>query len=245
MRNCRPRGERSHSDLMLGPWSRQHDGRVQSGVIATAADHVFGEVVFLRRPPGWWAVTTELSVDFLGPLPPESALHVSAGMTRLEQRSGFAHGTVTDRQGGVVAFGSARAQFVRPHRDVPLDVEASPAMAAADPVATTFEEHLQIAWTRACDGMHLRMDDPSGWVNEFGILHGGIWACMAEVAASRVIAERNPDLTTSRLHTTYLRSGVPGAPVVVSARVHHVGSRLAAAKCSGARPTARCARCQR
>jgi acyl-coenzyme A thioesterase PaaI-like protein len=41
------------------------------------------------------------------------------------------------------------------------------------------------------------MEDPSGWVNEFGILHGCIWACMAEVAASRVIAERNPDLTTS------------------------------------------------
>jgi hypothetical protein len=60
---------------------------------------------FLRRPP--WLVGGHYRTQRRFPRRPtfESALHVSAGMTRLDQRSGFAHGTVTDRQDSVVAHG--------------------------------------------------------------------------------------------------------------------------------------------
>lgn len=233
LRNCTPRGTDSHCDLDLGTWSRQADGSVQLGALAIAVDHILGEVPFRRRPPEHWALTTELSIEFVSPVERDATLHLWGSPVRMERSGGFARGGILDEHGRTVAVGSTRTLFV--------PTIAAPGHAAErrienPTVATTLGEHLRVKYDvggRAADGVQIYLSDPSAWQNGFGILHGGVWACLAEVAASRLISRTRPGLSTATLHTTYLRPGAVGLPVTMSARAVHLGSRLAVAHCTG------------
>lgn len=97
--------------------------------------------------------------------------------------------------------------------------------------APTIAEHLGFATID--DGPDVQLDDVAVWVNDFDILHGGVWACMAEIAGAQTIAEQNPHLNTAQVHTVYFRSATPGAPVSTAANVVHVGGRFAVAQVSG------------
>lgn len=222
--------------MHLGKWASGPDGRVQLGALAIAAEHILGEVSFIRRPPDHWSLTTELTIAFFAPIEPGSALHMWGRPARMERSGGFAHGGILDERGRTVAIGTTRTLLV-PSTHVPpaaqRDVAPVPESGSA---AVSLDEYLQVD-----DGdegvtdeqVHVRMADPSAWQNEFGTLHGGVWACLAEMAASRLVARIRPGLATATVHTTYVRSGTPGSLVTVSARALHLGSRLALSQCIG------------
>ena len=232
LRDCLPRGEDSHCTVDLGKWSLQPDGRVQAGALAIAADHITGEVPFLRRQPGHYSLTTELTIDFAAVIEPDATLHLEGRPVRIEQGSGFAQATMTGADGSVAAFASTRTVYVPESSGAGEGVWLA-APRETDSAAVTIDEHLQFECSYGDGTAEVRLEDSSAWVNDFGILHGGVWACLAEVAASRLIGRANPDLATATVHTTYLRPGGFGAALAVSARSRHVGARLAIAECVG------------
>ncbi|BDB44278.1 PaaI family thioesterase [Mycobacterium kiyosense] len=71
------------------------------------------------------------------------------------------------------------------------------------------------------------------WTNVFGLLHGGVWACLSEIAAARLLSERNPRLGTARLHVAFVRAARGDGPVTVSASARHVGSSFAVVEVLG------------
>jgi uncharacterized protein (TIGR00369 family) len=177
-------------------------------------------------------LTTELTLDLMGEVTPGAVLNASASLTRLEQRGGFAQGTFDAADGTTVALGTTRTVYV-PTKPPATHQGTVNSVAMGETSASTLEEHLGVACATTAAGAHVQMADPSRWTNGFGILHGGIWACLAEMAASLAIQDKNTALSTARLHTTYLRPGPPGAAVTVSARTYHIGGRLAVTEVLG------------
>lgn len=230
LHSCNPRDGDSHTDIQLDTWALDDRGQVQAGVLALLADHTLGEVPYLLRPPATWSVTTELTLDFVRPVEPGEALHAWATPTRMEQGGGLVHGVVTDTDESAVALATTRCVFVPAKSEVPL---APVAGVNTRKSATSITEHLGLTRSHTDDGAGVHLDDVSGWVNDFGILHGGIWACMAEIAGSEAIAAQNPALSTAQIHTLYFRSGLPGASVSLEASVVHMGRRFAVAQVSG------------
>jgi uncharacterized protein (TIGR00369 family) len=232
--NCRPRGGESHCDIQLGKWALQPNGEVQLGALAIAADHVVGEVSFIRRPLDTWSLTSELSIDFVAPIAPDARIHAWATPTRIERSGGFAQGQMIDETGQVVAFCSTRTLQVPSTPIAPAATRLADIIPANWIPAVGLEEHLELDCAKSdSDEFVVRMSDPSRWQNDFGMLHGGVWACLNEVAASRIIARVRPELTTAGLRTAYLRPGMADAPLTVTARLRHAGSRLAVAECTG------------
>ncbi|WP_194166321.1 PaaI family thioesterase [Mycolicibacterium sp. P9-22] len=100
-------------------------------------------------------------------------------------------------------------------------------------MGATLEEHLGIAYTTGDEGFIARLTRPEEWTNDFGILHGGIWACLAEAAAARAIGRVNGDLSTAHLHISYLRPGKPSAGINLAPNIFHVGKRCALTEVRG------------
>jgi uncharacterized protein (TIGR00369 family) len=239
LRSCRPRGQVSHCEYVVSPWATDTDGKVRAGALAVAADHILGEVLFDRRPPRSWLLTTELTLDLMGEVASAAILEVDGSLVRLEHRGGFARCTLTDADGAAVALATTRGVYVpaTPRQKQPKVKANAPELKAIAPVqkisASTLEELLAVEGTTSAAGAQVHMADPSNWTNVWGILHGGIWACLAEMAASLAVGHRNAGLSTARLHTTYLRPGAPGAAVTASARTYHVGGSLAVTEVLG------------
>lgn len=76
-------------------------------------------------------------------------------------------------------------------------------------------------------GVQFRMSEPSQWTNLMGFVHGGVWACLAEMAASRAVAQHNPALAPARLHTIFLRPGGGDTTITAEADIARVGSTSA------------------
>jgi uncharacterized protein (TIGR00369 family) len=231
--NCRPDTRGSHCQYRVPEWAVGADGRLRAGALAVAVDHILGEVSFLRCPRGYWPLTTELTLDFVGgAFPPASVLQLDGWPLRLESQSGLIQGTAN--------FGTASPVVVATSRTA--NVRVRPAPEPADPVIgtveaenpkATLEDRLGITYGASQQGMTARLDNPGLWTNEFGILHGGVWACLSEAVASRAVASTTCELSTSHLRTSYLRPGLPANGVNVTATVEHTGRRFSVVSVRG------------
>jgi uncharacterized protein (TIGR00369 family) len=195
------------------------------------ADHVLGELAFMRRPPHCWALTSELTLDIVRDVEPDDVLCGRATAVGGGAHTGFAQCHITDHLGQLVAVGTTRTVYVRQTDSAPPPL-ANPA-AVSDISAETIEDLLGLEHTATADGAHVTMKEPGGWVNGYGILHGGVAACIAEVAARRVVTDRNPQLSIAQLHTSYVRPGRTGASFTASARAYHVGKGFAVVEVVG------------
>ncbi|WP_435061954.1 PaaI family thioesterase [Amycolatopsis thermoflava] len=180
--------------------------------IAVLADHVMGEAFYLAAPPGRWALTTELAVDVLAPLPwPDREVSAAARILCCDARGGFGTCEVTGGDGAVLATASTRLQYVAARAGAGPLPDAAPPDAALD----------VRAW--ADDGTgRAELRHPQHWSNNYGVLHGGVWAGITELAAAAVFA-RDGRLRTAHLHVRYLRLAEPGGPVRAEARPVHLG----------------------
>ena len=142
------------------------------------------------------------------------------------QSIGGAQGAFAAADGTTVALGTTRTVYV-PAKPPATHRSTVNSVAMEWTSASTLEEQLGVAWATTGAGAEVHMADTSRWANGFGILHGGIWACLAEMAASLAIQEKNATVSTALLHTSYLRPGPPGAAVTMTARTYHIGGSLA------------------
>lgn len=219
-------------DVALGTWSLDRAGTPRPGALATALDHVLGESLAIHRPQGWWTTTSELAIDFLAPFDAQSRLRAIAAPIQVEQRGGYAQARLVDERGTVVAVGSTWAHHL-PYRGHPPQPVVRPPCQPG-PIAASLEDYLQFERLPSPpDSVLIALTATASWTNIFGLLHGGVWACLAEIAAAQLIGERNPRLATARLHTTFARPSRGDGPVTLTARAHHMGSSFAVVEVLG------------
>ncbi|TAM65653.1 PaaI family thioesterase [Mycobacterium sp.] len=219
-------------DVAVGTWSLDRDGTPRPGALATALDHVLGEALARHRPEGWWSTTSELSIDFLAPFDRQSRLAATAAPIQVELRGGYAQGRITDEHGTVVAAGSTWVHHLPPRGDPVRPVVRPPRQQVS--IAATIEDYLRFERLPSPpDSVLLILGASASWTNIFGLLHGGVWACLSEAAAAQLVRARNPGLVTARLHTTFVRPSRGDGPVTLTARAHHVGSSFAVVEVLG------------
>ena len=229
---CRAHGIGRRCDVVLGSWSLDRDGTPRPGTLATALDHVLGEALCIHRPEGWWSTTSELSIDFLAPFDAQSRLQATAVPIQVEHRGGYAEGRLIDEHGTVVAVGSTWAHHLPPRGDLGAPVARPPCEPAS--MVAAIEDYVRFERVGGPpDSVILTLPGAASWANVFGLLHGGVWTCLTEIAAAQLISERNPGLTTARLHMTFVRAARGDGPVTLTARPRHVGSAFAVVEVLG------------
>jgi uncharacterized protein (TIGR00369 family) len=232
---CRSDGATLRSAMTTGPWMDRTPGIEQAGALGVFLDHVLGEAHYLARPADHWSLTTELSFEVLVPPPwRTSRLHATSWVSRNEPAGGFVQADVTDERGTLVAIGTTWIQYVPAATAAAREPVAMPhAPAAAD-----FASHLGVRIGADGEDVAIELRDPSRWHNTYGLPHGGIWACLAEMAAAETFA-RTGDLRTAHVHVSYLRPATPGATVSAVARPVRVGRSFGVVHVTGADGTGR------
>ncbi|OBI21434.1 hypothetical protein A5712_15560 [Mycobacterium sp. E2327] len=227
LQNCVSSGNQRQCDVVLGPWSRNNLGQPQSGAVGTALDHVMGESIFAQLPAGWWLVTSQIAVDFLAPVPAFTRLRAAADAAMVDAGGGYARGQLSDEQGNLLATYSAWLHHrpVSPAAVVPL--EAPPATPPTCRPAANIDDYLGVDHGAGDGAVLITLSEPSRWTNFMGFVHGGVWTCLVEMAASRAVAQHNPALVPAGLHTIFLRPGRGDAAITVRADLQRVGSTSA------------------
>ena len=229
---CMAHGRGRRCDLAVGAWSLDRNGTPRAGALATALDHVLGEALAIHRPEGWWTTTSELTIDFLAPFDRRDRLQAKADPIRVEHRGGYAQGRLIDEHGNVVAEGSTWAHHLPPRGDFDRTVVRPPWQPV--PIAANIEDHLRFERLASPpDSVLLLLRASASWTNVFGLLHGGVWTCLAEIAAAQLVGEHNPRLVTARLHTAFVRPARGDGPVTLTARPRHMGSSFAVVEAIG------------
>lgn len=240
LHDCQLTADGNRCAFRIPSWARDRSGRPRVGALMVLADHILGELPYLSRPPKTWTLTGELTLDIISAVPLDGELFAEA-RTVARRSETFVECRITDRTGEIVAAGTTRSVTVPAVGADPLADNAARDDAARDDAARydvpieygDIDRVLGLSYRPSGDLLHVTMADPDGWVNGFGIMHGGVSACVTELAAAEYVNARNPDLHTAHVHTTYLRPVVVGSPYVATARAYHVGRSSAVVEVLG------------
>src|SRR5699024_1996000 len=83
------------------------------GAYGVLIDNVLGYAVIAGAPQDHWAVTTEMSVDFLGPMSQQHEVtRAEAHLLDIDGSNGYSEGTLTDSAGRVFARMRQRARII-------------------------------------------------------------------------------------------------------------------------------------
>jgi uncharacterized protein (TIGR00369 family) len=190
-------------------------GRTAPGALGVVADNVLGYAIIATAPPGGWAVTTEMSIDVLGPLPGEGELvRAEAELVAGDGSGGFAEGTVVDVAGRVVARLRQRGRFVDRPREIPENGRGRDG-GLPDLVPRPTADGV---------GLDLEVTEPLG--NPLGNLHGGVSLWAVEAVGRAALRQGNPALRTASVHLTYLRAAPVGTTLRIGAEPRHTGRSM-------------------
>lgn len=207
--------------MAAGPWlSWDGHGDAAAGSLGLLVDDVFAYAIVRRQPAGTSSVTTEISVDFLGPVPASGRLHARGELVHLDDRGGLARGEVRTDDGQLVAVAMLRGRFV------PADPATVPPPVGVDDDVRR-GGLARLLWP---DGDGPRAGAPLAGVpvgprlcNHLGILHGGVSIMLCDLAATTAAARDGGRLSPASLHLTYLRPVPLGARVSLETVVVHRG----------------------
>lgn len=94
------------SFMPVGPWLNGPSGRPLAGALGVLIDNVLGCAIMLRRPPGGWSVSAEISLDLCGPVPDGThVLRAEGRNDHSDVTGGIASCSVTDGSGRLIALG--------------------------------------------------------------------------------------------------------------------------------------------
>lgn len=225
-----------HTVGRLGPWAERSPGTTQVGAAGVLIDHALGETLYAARAPGQWSLTTELALDVVVP-PPWSAgdLHVMSSVLRGDATGGYARGELIDDSGRLLVTASSWTQYVTRRHQPERAGAQEPASATG---AVSFVEHLGCEIVERTDGVEARLPSPHIWSNPYGVLHGGVWTGLAEMAAAETVERGDGDLVTAHVHLSFLRAARAG-PVSAIARRRHQGHSFGHVDVTGVDTTGR------
>jgi acyl-coenzyme A thioesterase PaaI-like protein len=107
-------GEVVSSSMPAGPWLTGPSGRPLAGALGVLIDNVAGYVLLLRRPPGEWSVSAEITLDLLLPVPADgSVLRAEGSVRHADLAGGFSSASVTDDSGRLLAVCTQHGRWVR------------------------------------------------------------------------------------------------------------------------------------
>ncbi|MGD0242509.1 MAG: PaaI family thioesterase [Streptosporangiaceae bacterium] len=238
-------------------------GGLLPGAFAVLADACCGCAVATVLPAGGAALTAQLRVEFIRPLPPGQAwIDGRAEADAVEDDSGLARGEIVDQADQLLGVASLRIikashpgfgppapapqpQPSQPQPSQPQPSRARSAPCPAQPQADTPPGPLLGVVSRQADsGQSAWMfRPPPGAANSFGMVHGGVLGLLAHEVASdaqRSLIGPGEELIPLDLVVNFYR-GVPasGRLAAATARVTHRGRRFVVAEGEVAGPGGR------
>jgi uncharacterized protein (TIGR00369 family) len=220
--------------MRTGVWSTGTDGRPSPGSLGVLLDDVAGYAVVAARPPGHWAVSVELHVDFCGELPgPGHELRGESRVVRADAVGGLAEGRILDAAGRVVASCSERMLFV-PGEPGGLSAPVEPA--APGPRRTPAPDLpalLGVDLSRTGSGAELTLTAGAELANPVGNMHGGVLLCLTELVGGHALGDPAAPLVSSSVHITFVRPVALHQQVRLDATVAHRGRKLGVASVLG------------
>lgn len=216
-------GSMRASGTLLGP-----DGEPAAGAVAVLADDTLGFAAAAASPAPCWSMSIEISLDYLGPLPARTALHIRAQGTRVDAVTGYALGEIRDDSDEIVVH-------ARHHgRIVPAPALGAAEPGQADPVAAaTVTELLGARVDRTGGAPALVIDDPDPWVSPLGALHGGVAISATEAAATYATSGSSVPLRTTSLTVAFTRPLRGGRPLTFQTRALHAGRTVRVVEVTG------------
>lgn len=226
------RADTSYTVAQAGPWMDRPRGGQHPGSLGVLLDHALGEQLYIHCGEGQLSLTTELVFNIIEPPPwRTSTLLAESWATRIDRTGGHAQGLVRDDSGAVIATGSTWVRYASPAaRTTAMDPALHPPRHAA---AQSLEDHLGFLASAGPDGARAELPHPELWANEYGIVHGGVWAALVEAAAGQLLAAVSGDtLATASVRISYIRPGDTG-PLSVDAEPRHIGRSFGEASATG------------
>lgn len=214
---------RGYNEMVTGPWLNDAFGRPCRGVVGVAMDDVMGHLVSGVTPEGFWAVSTEIHLDFTADPPVDgSILHAESWIVDRGPRSGLAGGRIVAADGRLIAVGSTRLQ------DVPLAGPPSSPAFTRDALdyalrATSIVELLGVEPPRGAGGIEF---GPSPLLaNPMHNIHGGVMLCASEIAGLAALGP-DTDFCATSITISYLRPCPSDQPITLAPKVVHHGRSL-------------------
>ncbi len=228
------------------------DGGLLPGAFAILADACCGCAVAAALPAGGAALTAQLRVEFIRPLPAgHTWIEGRAEADAVDDSSGLARAEIIDEADQLLGVASLRV-IKASHQGfrqtapapaptpVPAPTPASPAAQVPTPVARLLgvvsrqADSGRSAWT---------FRPPPGAANSFGMVHGGVLGLLAHEVASdaqRSLIAPGEELIPLDLVVNFYR-GVPATDRLAAstARVTHRGRRFVVAEGEVAGPDGR------
>ncbi|GAB3002953.1 PaaI family thioesterase [Amycolatopsis acidiphila] len=221
-------GDECRGFMTNGPWS---SGPGEASAVGVLADNVLGYALIGSAPAGWWSVSTEISLDFLSPLPADGTrLSAQARVVHASGRTGLAEGSVLASDGELVARCRQWGRFIEraPAGQSDESAFAGPCRSVGELGETVRER------TSAVDGRaRLSIPIEDDLVNPLRTLHGGITLWLTGLLAGLAVDSVAGGLTPASLTVSYLRPLVGGDVGTFHADVASHGRRLAVTQVTG------------
>jgi uncharacterized protein (TIGR00369 family) len=222
------------SSMPVGPWLNGPSGRPLAGALGVLIDNVLGYAIMLRRPPGGWSVSAEISLDLCGPVPDGThVLRAEGRSDHSDATGGIASCAVTDGSGRLIALGRQHGRWIQ------MTPSAAPPGAGAESAspAAAAEGLTGLLGTPAAAGdgsAQLDLAVTRDLVNPLGNLHGGITLGACDLVTQAALAAvAGPPRTTS-IHVAYTRPVPGGTAVRFTGRVLHRGRAFAVVQVTAA-----------
>ncbi len=213
-----------------GPWVLDAAGLASAGSLGVLIDDVFGMCILHNRPAGRWGVTTELSLTFCGPVPSDGTpITAEAVVVEFGTDSGVARGSVSARDGSVIAVGTQRVRFV----DGPVpdlsEVPPSEGIPAGRPLEVTIS-----ADGTSTDGDRTVLEflADAEVANPAGNVHGGVLVYLSETAGLAAVKSEVSTLRAASLQIVFVRPAPIGEVLQFQSEVLHHGRTLAVVQVS-------------
>lgn len=213
--------------MVTGTWLNGPAGRSVGGALGVLVDNVLGYAIMLDRPVDHWSVSSEISIDFCGPIPTDgSLLSAEARTLHSDSRGGISSGSVVDDRGQLVAMCRQHGRWVR-HLPAASPTENSVAASGMPQSAQDLLELLGAQVKTTGDGAELDLVASAELVNPLGNLHGGIALCASDVVAHAALEAAGRPSDTASVHIAYARPVPLGTAVRFDASVAHAGRSFA------------------
>jgi len=235
------------------------DGALLPGAFAVLADACCGCAVAAALPAGGAALTAQLRVEFIRPLPAGQAwIEGRAEADAVDDSSGLARAEIVDEADQLLGVASMRVikashqGFRQPAPAASAPAASAPAGSAPAPVSapaavqapTPVAQLLGVVSRRAESGRSAwTFRPPPGAANSFGMVHGGVLGLLAHEVASdaqRSLIAPGDELIPLDLVVNFYR-GIPASDrlAAANAQVTHRGRRFVVAEGEVAGPDGR------
>ena len=214
--------------MSSGSPTRDESGAERPGSFGVLVDNVLGYSIIASAPKDHWAVTTEMSIDFLGTFPGQhETITADARLVDTDGFNGYSEGTLTDDAGRVWARMRQRGRIIA---DSPVEKSTANELTLVENAADgklTLDQILGLQPVSDNADALCSLQITESHINPLGNLHGGMALCLSEVLGNRHLNnEGDAELYTGSVQVSYLRPAPLGAQITLRVQTVHRGRTM-------------------